>query len=86
MLSFITWFAIIYLVVGFLRSIMTTQIFDVDTQELKKDLELADSDVEDLDRLRELYTESKLKYLFFGSIVLPYAALEDLFDYLRGKN
>lgn len=84
MFEFICFLVIAYVVIGVILSLLMTQIFDVSIDEL---VEMgADSeDLKEVEKMRELYTNSKIRYLLINTIVLPLVALIDLFSYLRGK-
>jgi len=84
MFGFICFVVIAYIVVGVILSLLMTQIFDVGVDEL---VEMgADSeDLKEVEKMRELYTNSKVGYLLINTLVLPFSALLDLYDYLRGK-
>ena len=84
MFGFVCFVVIAYIVIGVILSLLMTQIFDVSTNEL---VEMgADSeDLKEVERMRELYTNSKVRYLLINTLVLPFSALLDLYDYLRGK-
>ncbi len=84
MFEFICFVVIAYLVIGVVLSLLMTQIFDVSVDELV-DMGADSEDLKEVEKMRELYTNSKVRYLLINTIVLPFSALLDLYDYLRGS-